>query len=45
VMAALRNTVIGLMRWPGETNIAAACRRLAAQPWLALALIGIHPEN
>lgn len=45
VMAALRNTVIGLMRWAGETNIAAACRRLAAQPWLALALIGIHPEN
>lgn len=45
VMAALRNTVIGLLRWTGETNIAAACRRLAAQPWSALALIGITPEN
>jgi hypothetical protein len=32
VMAALRNTVIGLMRRAGCTNIAAACRRLAAQP-------------
>jgi predicted transposase YbfD/YdcC len=41
VMAALRNTAIGLMRKAGETNIAAACRRFAAQPWSALALIGI----
>ena len=45
VMAALRNTVIGLMRWSGETNIAAACRRFAARPWDALALIGISVEN
>jgi predicted transposase YbfD/YdcC len=45
VMAAFRNTAIGLMRWTGETNIAAACRRFAAQPWSALALIGIVPEN
>lgn len=45
VMAALRNTVIGLIRWSGHTNIAAACRRFAAQPWLALALIGITMEN
>jgi predicted transposase YbfD/YdcC len=45
VMAAFRNTAIGLMRWAGETNIAAACRRFAAQPWSALALIGIVPEN
>lgn len=45
VMAAFRNTAIGLMHWVGETNIAAACRRFAAQPWLALALIGITPEN
>ncbi len=42
VMAALRNTAIGLLRWSGESNIAAACRRLAAQPWAALALMGIH---
>jgi predicted transposase YbfD/YdcC len=45
VMAALRNTVIGLMRGAGYTNIAAACRRFAAQPALALALIGIELEN
>lgn len=41
VMAAMRNAAIGLMRCAGETNIAAACRRFAAQPWAALALIGI----
>jgi predicted transposase YbfD/YdcC len=45
VMAALRNTVIGLLRWAGHTNIAAACRQLAAQPAQALALIGIVLEN
>jgi len=45
VMAALRNTVIGLMRWAGHTNIAAACRRFAAQPRAALHLIGIELEN
>jgi len=45
VMAALRNTTIGLLRWAGHTNIAAACRRLAAQPAQALALIGIELEN
>ena len=45
VMAALRNTAIGLLRWAGHTNIAAACRRLAAQPAEALALIGIELEN
>ena len=45
VMAALRNTAIGLLRWAGYTNIAAACRRLAAQPAQALALIGLALEN
>jgi predicted transposase YbfD/YdcC len=45
VMAALRNTTIGLLRLAGHTNIAAACRRLAAQPAQALALIGIEYEN
>jgi predicted transposase YbfD/YdcC len=45
VMAAFRHTAIGLMHWAGETTIAAACRRFAAQPCLALALIGITPEN
>jgi predicted transposase YbfD/YdcC len=45
VMAALRNTAIGLLRRAGYTNIAAACRCLAAQPVRALALIGIELEN
>jgi predicted transposase YbfD/YdcC len=45
VMAAFRNTALGLIRQAGETNIAAACRRFAAQPWSALALIGIRPDN
>jgi len=45
VMAALRNTAIGVLRWAGHTNIAAACRQLAAQPAQALALIGIALEN
>jgi hypothetical protein len=30
------------MRWAGYTNIAATCRRFAAQPVLALQLIGIE---
>lgn len=45
VMAALRNTVLGLIRWAGHTNMAAACRRVAAQPQAALHLIGITLEN
>jgi predicted transposase YbfD/YdcC len=45
VMTALRNTAIGLLRCAGYPNIAAACRRLAAQPLHALALIGIELEN
>jgi predicted transposase YbfD/YdcC len=45
VMAALRNTAIGLLRDAGYANIAAAGRRLAAQPLQALALIGIALEN
>lgn len=43
VMAALRNAVIGLLRLRGEPNIAAAGRRFAAQPHLALAAIGLAP--
>ena len=43
-MAAFRTTAIGLLRCAGETNIMAACRRCAAQPWRALALIGILRE-
>ena len=45
VMAALRNTTIGLLRGAGYANIAAACRRFAAQPDLALTLIGLTLEN
>jgi predicted transposase YbfD/YdcC len=45
VMAALRNTTIGLLRLAGATNIAAACRYYAAQPYAALALLGIPLEN
>ena len=33
-------TAIGLMRICGVTNIAAACRRFSAKPWLALKLMG-----
>jgi predicted transposase YbfD/YdcC len=42
VMAALRNTCIGLMRTNGHTNIAQACRTYAAQPEAALELMGIR---
>ncbi len=42
VMAALRNTVIGLLRMSGATNIAAALRRNNAHPEEALALLGIN---
>jgi predicted transposase YbfD/YdcC len=45
VMAALRNTAIGLLRSTGATNIAASCRYYAARPWEALALLGVLPEN
>lgn len=45
VLAALRNLAIGLLRVHGETNIAAACRRLAAQPTAALALLGLSADN
>jgi len=45
LMAALRNTAIGLLRGAGHTNIAKACRQMAAQPAKALALVGIKFEN
>ena len=45
VMAALRHPTMGLLRWAGYANMAAACRRFAAQPDLALTLIGIKLEN
>jgi hypothetical protein len=44
-MAAFRNTAIGLLRALGEPNIAAACRRMAAQPYAALTLLGLTIDN
>lgn len=41
VMAALRNTVIGLLRLSGMHQIAATLRRHAARPEEALALLGV----
>jgi predicted transposase YbfD/YdcC len=45
VLALLRTTAIGLLRTTGDTAIAAACRRFAAQPWAALALLGVAPRT
>jgi predicted transposase YbfD/YdcC len=45
VMAALRNTAIGLLRVLGVTNIAKACRYYAAHPRLVLAALGCSFEN
>jgi predicted transposase YbfD/YdcC len=42
VMAALRNTVIGLIRSAGMNGITDACLKFAAQPRLALELMGIR---
>jgi hypothetical protein len=44
-LAALRNAVLNLVRLLGYTNVAAACRRFAAQPALALAAVGLAVEN
>jgi len=41
VLAALRNTVIGVLRQAGERNIASALRRTGWTPGAALALLGI----
>jgi hypothetical protein len=45
VLAALRNAVIGLHRALGATNIAAACRKYAAQPARPLTALGLSWEN
>jgi predicted transposase YbfD/YdcC len=42
VMAAFRNVTLSLLRLYHWTNIAAACRRYAARPALALAALGIQ---
>jgi predicted transposase YbfD/YdcC len=41
VMAAFRNAALSVLRLQGEKNIAAACRRFAAQPELALQAVGV----
>ncbi len=43
IMAALRNTVLGLVRGAGWTNIAAALRHYAWLPGAALAVLGLTP--
>jgi predicted transposase YbfD/YdcC len=43
VMAAFRNAAISVMRLSGASNIAAACRRYAAKPGLAIASLGLNP--
>ena len=45
VLAALRCATRGLLRAAGATTIAATWRHYAAQPWAALALLGIVPQN
>ena len=45
VLAALRTCAIGLLRSRGHASIAAATRRLAAQPWNCLAYLCTLPEN
>ncbi len=42
VMAALRNVAISVLRLCGARNVAAACRRYAARPALALAAVGVR---
>lgn len=44
IMAALRNTVLGLVRGAGWANVAAALRHYAWQPGAALALLGLTPS-
>lgn len=45
-LAAVRNTVISLVRLAGGTNVAAALRRFAARPAEALTAIGVtYPPN
>ena len=43
VLSTIRNTVIGLLRIAGHSNIAAALRRNAARPDIPLRLVGATP--
>ena len=42
-LAALRNAVLGLLRQPGATNIAATLRHYSWKPIAALSLLGLVP--
>jgi predicted transposase YbfD/YdcC len=44
VLAALRNTVIGVLRLARADNLAAALRQLGWTPGAALVLLGIRPQ-
>ena len=43
VLSTIRNTVIGLLRIAGNSNVAAALRRNAARPDIPLRLVGATP--
>jgi hypothetical protein len=45
VMAIFRNVAIALIRLAGFANVAKACRRFAARPHEAIALVGIKPKG
>ena len=45
LLAALRNLVIGVLRLSGVKNISAALRHYGWEPWEALSLIGLSPNN
>jgi hypothetical protein len=45
VLAALRNTIIGLLRASGYRRILPTVQDFQANPWDALALLGIHRDN
>lgn len=44
VMAAFRNTTIGLIHALGTTKVTATCRRFAAQPLAACLALGLRPD-
>ena len=45
ILAALRNTTIGLLHAFGYTRIRPTLQDFQANPWDALALLGVHPDN
>lgn len=45
ILAAFRNTIIGLLHAFGYTRIQPTILDFQANPWDALALLGIHRDN